>query len=146
MDFNNIVVIGFLSGFLFIFLVCFLIVIYFLYKTNQKINEMNSDVSDALTKMITYLNSEFKSNSQAHQDTIDWYFKNLEKLTEFNSQNFNLIFSQNNNTSASLNVIMELLGYRPKFDESQIERPKVNYAEPPAPKKIEGLRINDKDK
>jgi hypothetical protein len=41
---------------------------------------------------------------------------------------------------------MDLLGYRPKFDESQIDKAQVNYAQPPAPKKIEGLKINDRDK
>ncbi len=118
---------------------------YFLYKINKKINELNLDISDALTKMIGYLNKEFKENTQAHQDSIDWHYKNLEKITEFNNQYFNLIASQNNNNSASINVLMELLGYRPKFDENQVEKPKVNYGQPPAPQKLEGLKINDKD-
>lgn len=106
---------------------------------------MNADVSDALTNMIKYLDKEFKANSQAHQDSIDWHYKNLEKLTEFDTQYYNLLYSQNSNISSSLNVLMELMGYRPKFDESQIEKPKVNYGQPPAPQKLEGLKINDKD-
>ena len=107
---------------------------------------MNIDISDALTKTITYLNKEFKANSDAHQDTVDWHYKSIEKNSEFNNQYYSLFFSQLNNISVSMNTLMDLMGYRPKFDDSQIEKPKINYATPPEPKKIEGLRINDRDK
>lgn len=146
MDVTNIIIMGLFFALLLILLGFFILSIYYFYKINKKINEMNVDISDALTKTIAYLNNEFKSNAQAHQDTIDWHYKNLEKINEFNGQYFNILLNQLNNNLVSMNVIMELLGYRPKFDESQIEKPKVNYAEPPAPQKIEGLRINDKDK
>jgi predicted PurR-regulated permease PerM len=126
-------------------LVAFLIAFYFLYKMNKKVNEMNQDVSEALTNLVKYLDKEFKLNNQAHQDTINWQYNIFEKIIDFENQNFSTIFNQNNNLSASFNIIMELLGYRAKFDENQIEKPQVNYSQPPAPQKLEGLRINDRD-
>ena len=126
-------------------LVAFLISFYFLHKMNKKVNEMNQDVSEALTNLVKYLDKEFKLNNKAHQDSIDWQYNIFEKIIDSENQNFNVIFSQNNNLSSSFNIIMELLGYRPKFDEGQIEKPQVNYSQPPAPQKLEGLKINDRD-
>lgn len=130
----------------FVFFVLFLIVFYFLYQLNKKIDSMNQDVSDALTKMITYQNKEFNANSESHQQMVDWLYSNFEKTLEVNNQYFNSFFNQLSFTSNSLNIIMEMLGYRPKFDENGVEKPQVNYGQPPAPQKIEGLRINDRDK
>lgn len=129
----------------FFILVVFLFCFYFLYKMNKKINDMNQDVSEALTNLIKYLDKEFKANNKAHQDSIDWQYNIFEKIIDSENQNFNAVFNQNNNMSASFNIVMELLGYRPKFDESQIEKPQINYSQPPAPQKLEGLKINDRD-
>ena len=134
-----------LFTFAILILISFSVLFYFLYKMNKKINEMNQEVSEALTNLIKYLDKEFKLNNKAHQDTIDWQYNIFEKIVDSESQNFNMIFNQNNNLSVSFSIIMELLGYRAKFDEGQIEKPQVNYSQPPAPQKIEGLRINDRD-
>lgn len=130
----------------FVFFILFLIILYVLYKLNKKIDSMNQDVSDALTKMIAYQSKEFNANSESHQQMVDWLYSNFEKILELNNQCFNSFSNQSSFTSNSLSIIMEMLGYRPKFDENVVERPQVNYGQPPAPKKIEGLRINDRDK
>lgn len=126
-------------------LIAFLVSFYFLFKINKKINETNQDVSEAFTNLIKFLDKEFKINNQAQQDAINWQYNTFEKIIESQHQNFNMGFNQNNSLAASFSMIMELLGYRPKFDESQIEKAQVNYSQPPAPQKLEGLRINDRD-
>jgi predicted PurR-regulated permease PerM len=147
MEIINFTIIGGIFAVFFLLLLLSLIVVfYYLYKINKKIDETNKEISDALVKMITYQSKEFSTNSKTHQEMVDWFHTNFEKFLEYNSQSFNSFQGQLGFISNASNVIMEMLGYKPKFDESGIEKAQVNYGQPPPPKKIEGLRINDRDK
>ena len=42
-----------------------------------------------------------------------------------------------------LNNILSSLGFRSRFDEEEIEKPKRTYADPPSPTELESLKILD---
>lgn len=140
---NSILII--LSLILSFFNTCLIIgfVYYLNKKTNLKLDDMPKDLSEALSKIVVYLEKEFESNFKIHQQMSDWEHDTFQKVMQSSSENFNFIAKQQYLNENLLNNILTSLGFRSRFDETEIEKPKRTYADPPSPVEIEGLKIVD---
>jgi len=112
-------------------------------KTNSKLDDMPKDLSEALGKIVSYLEKEFEANFKTHQQMSDWEHDAFQKVIQSSSENLNFIAKQQFLNENLLNNILSSLGFRSRFDESDIEKPKRTYADPPNPVEIEGLKIVD---
>lgn len=110
-------------------------------KSNQKLDDINKDISEALTKTLEFTQKEFKANYENHQEIIDWEYDALKKIMQSSSENFNYLAKQQFLNENLLNNVLSSLGFRSRFDESDIEKPKRTYADPPNPVELEGLKI-----
>lgn len=118
---------------------------YFYKKTQKNLAEIPEDLSEALTKLVEMLQKEFKANYETHQQMTDWEHDALQKVMQGFSENFSFIARQQFLNENLLNNILSSLGFRSRFDEGEIEKPKRTYADPPSPVEIESLKIiNDK--
>jgi len=116
---------------------------YFYKKTQKNLSEIPQDLSEALTKIVSYLEKEFEANFKTHQQMSDWEHDAFQKVIQSSSENLNFIAKQQFLNENLLNNILSSLGFRSRFDESDIEKPKRTYADPPNPVEIEGLKIVD---
>ena len=112
-------------------------------KINNKIDEIATDLSDAMTKTIELISKEFKENAEMHQVLTDWEHSMFEKTIQNSSENFNFIAKQEYFMQNLLSNLLDSLGFRSRFDESNIEKPQRNYSDPPPPVELEGLKIKD---
>jgi hypothetical protein len=110
---------------------------------NNKIDTNALDLSDALTKTIELIAREFGNNLEIHQSLTDWQHSMFEKLMQNSSENFNFIAKQEHFGQSLLSNLLDSLGFRSKFEENNIEKPKRTYADPPQPVELEGLKIKD---
>lgn len=122
----------------------------FLYFSNKNYKKISSDfeenakdLSEALTKVMEYLNKQTADNLDLQQKLTDWEYSMFEKVIQNSSENFNFIAKQEYLTQGLISNMLESLGFRSKFDEQNIEKPKRNYGDPPPPVELEGLKITD---
>ena len=111
------------------------------HKLDNKLDEIPKDLSEALTKMIVFLQKEFESNYAIHQQMTDWEHDVFQKIMQSFSENFSYMAKQQFLNENLLNNVLSSLGFKSKFDETEIEKPKRTYADPPNAVEIEGLKI-----
>jgi len=116
---------------------------YFYKKLNSKLEEIPKDLSEALIKIVEMLQKEFNANYDTHQQMTDWQHDALQKVIQNFSDNFNYMSRQQYQNENLLNNILSSLGFRSRFDEEEIEKPKRTYADPPSPTELESLKILD---
>jgi len=110
---------------------------------NNKIDSNALDLSDVLTKMIEIIIKEFGNNIEVHQSLTDWQHSMFDKLMQNSSDNFNFMAKQEYFGQNLLSNLLDSLGFRSRFEENNIEKPKRTYADPPSPVTLEGLKIKD---